>query len=214
MKIRTWYRLHRWLGIAIAVPIIVVAVTGILLVHAEGLGLKGSPEQIEKLEPTETHGRTFLDFRLQSGPDCVPTAIPVLETAEQAFRSRFGETPLNAIELKYEEEHGGWIVKIKTKRTSEAGESEFIWSLTQGCPIEIKKKPAVNWHKTVKELHDGKLLSRDWGFLWADLAAVSMLILSSTGLVLWLRIRAAKSHKKSAKNHLNGASAPREETQP
>ncbi|RMF89578.1 MAG: hypothetical protein D6741_17785, partial [Planctomycetota bacterium] len=117
MQIRTWYRLHRWLGIAIALPVIVVAVTGILLVHAESLGLKGQEEVVDKPAPEEG-GRTFPDFNLQSGPDCVSTVIPIFEAAESDFRDRFGEVPLKEVELKDEDEKGGWVVKFKTQPTS------------------------------------------------------------------------------------------------
>ncbi|MCK5887555.1 MAG: PepSY domain-containing protein, partial [Alcanivorax sp.] len=40
---RQWRRWHRWLGLLVAVPVLILSVTGVLLNHIDAFGWSNSP---------------------------------------------------------------------------------------------------------------------------------------------------------------------------
>jgi hypothetical protein len=207
-KFRT---VHTWAGLIVLLPIVVVAATGFMLNHEESLGLKpkrlamaSDDDHHDEHHEKKPHGNHEKKYQSPGHPvanDFVakPGTAQQLATAmEQAIAAAAGEwggeLPLERIEFKQEPGYG-LVVKVKADKRSEMHEQEVIYSVAEGQPmVEVKKG---NW---VLDLHTGKIFSRLWGYWWSDAAAVALVALSITGVVLYVipLVKKRQKKKKSA----------------
>jgi hypothetical protein len=194
---RKW---HTWLGLAAAVFMVVVAITGVVLNYKKpifsALGLENEKEKTEQArEPSGTHAKLTTENGLRAG------AVSV-ERALELARNEWGNVPLERIELK--NEHGTLLYKIK--RTEGA---ELIVNAMRGTyfvkgeyeKIKEGKSGAMtrqfDWGKLMLNLHTGKI-GGEAGKAVMSLAAVMLLFLTGSGTYLWLKpvlIRRANKSK-------------------
>lgn len=203
--------LHLWAGLAVLVPTIVIAASGIGLNHERALGLKPTKEKKpeKSRRPPETAVADMSATSSHSSLVATEVTWKQYDTAISAAlataRLTWGEVPLERIELK-QEPGEGVVVKVKassvtSKQMSDEPE-EIIWSVSKNTLVPmhhetyVKADGGTNWAKVCKDLHTGKFFSKSVGFLWSDLAALALILLSFTGLVLYIipivKKRAAK----------------------
>ena len=209
---------HLYVGLALMIPLGIIAATGIGLNHEESLGLKqkghvekkGPKGKGEKAKP-EDHGSPSSESQL-AAPDSskksrgkpaddqfrsVPaTTGPYSQGVDQALpaaRHIWGrQVSLERIEVKYEKGLG-MVAKVKAARSEKIEPDEVVWSITEGARvIRPEDRPheagvmGTNWAKVIKDLHTGKFFSKDNGYWWSDISAGAMLLLSLTGVVLYV----------------------------
>lgn len=207
-------RYHTWIGLALLVPFLFMALSGIALNHKETFLPK--PEKREAVKEKRPAGEKEPD-----GPDAAGGAsaagegasarraevasLPVgLAEALALAEATLGDAPLERIEIK--PEHGQWLYKIR------AGRREVIVDAATGqtwakegkppgkasgeegrgasrdTPAEpnATAKPAegIDWRKLIKDLHTGKIGGLA-GILTVDVVAACLALASLTGLYVW-----------------------------
>ncbi len=177
-------RLHLYGGLILLAPLLVVGATGVLLNHAEPLGLKPAKYGRRGGEAAERAAEAFT-----AAPAAWRTHAAEVDRALTAAAERWGNVPLEHIQIK--NEHGcGLVVKLKARGPVPAGcTRELVWSIAENRVLAAEGGP--NW---LADLHTGRIFSHTWGFLWSDIAGVTLVVLAITGVVLyclpWLRRRA------------------------
>jgi hypothetical protein len=163
IKFREW---HTWGGVLLSGFILVVAVTGIILNHKD-LFLRGG----------KPHDKPVGALTTTTDLQAVPVGFA---QAMDLGRTRFGEVPLEKIELK--DENGRLVYKLKGLDGSEI--------IVDAMTAEITEKTlyryggGINWGKLIDDLHTGKIAGTP-GKLMVDLTSGVMIALTLTGLYLW-----------------------------
>ena len=160
---RKMRNLHLWIGIITSIIILMEAVTGLMLEHPSLLGMQSKAPIIERnsqFTSSEDQSNTTSD----QGPT---TANQSTSTATQSTTSQnsvVSNTPSSS--LQEEKQSEVTALRSEGSRKQEAGNSLIGF---------------------VKGLHEGKLgnLNIKWAI---DLAAISMIVLTISGMYLSIRI--------------------------
>jgi uncharacterized iron-regulated membrane protein len=191
---RKW---HTWGGLFAALFLIVVGATGIVLNYKKpiftALGLENEKEMKMKMAPEDKHARreqaAATSFTTVSG---FTAATVTTEQALALARESLGEVPLERIELKAE--HGEMVYKIK----AESGDELWVNALTgthfvKGEYEKVKAAPdgavmarKTDWGKIMIDLHTGKI-GGEVGKAIMTGASVLLLLLSVSGVYMWLK---------------------------
>lgn len=182
-------KLHTWLGLAAAVFMVVVAITGVVLNYKKpifaALGLENEKEKMK--EAAEVAGPRA-ELTTESGLGAGAVSV---ERALELARIEWGNVPLERIELK--DEHGTLVYKIKRTEGSELivnamsgthfvkGEYEKVKEGNGGAMTR-----EFDWGKLMLNLHTGKI-GGEAGRAAMSLAAVMLLFLTGSGVYLWLK---------------------------
>lgn len=213
---------HSWLGLLMTVFILTVALTGIYLNHKDLFqGEKDSVKQVAESEVDPDGLSTTTD--LERLPVTFAQALAVC-------RDRLGEQSVEKIELKYEKGRLAYRIKAASgelvvdassgqdslkPRSESKSESAKDKSrpTTERAAIEAEKvtKPNAAWGKWIKDLHTGKIGGLT-GKLLMDFTALVLVVLSMTGIYLWLvpLLRKRRSAKQRAAATRNNATKDRE----
>lgn len=216
---------HSWLGVAMTLCILIVALTGIYLNHKD---------LFKRWTAHKPRNITDHSSRNQfAGPSSSSENVTVLSTStnlsllpvtfDQALalsREQLGEQPVERIELKHEK--GRLLYKIKSSsgevlvdaHTREAVTREHDSPKIKGneepsilASQEKRHRSGIDWAKMLKDLHTGKI--GGWaGKLVVDFTALILVILCLTGLYLWLIPLLRK--RRSARQQARIASAKRQ----
>jgi hypothetical protein len=166
IKFREW---HTWLGVAVSLVVVVVAATGIYLNHKDlfrPAKPKGERHEAKKSPPV---GLLQTSTRQANLPLTFDDALQLVQNA-------WGEKTVERIELK---EHQGEIVYL----VKAADGAEVLIDLQSR---ELKAKTAPNdWGKILKDLHTGKIGGL-FGKLLVDGTSLVLIVLTGTGIYLWL----------------------------
>ena len=206
-----WRKAHTWVGLFIGLFVITIALTGIYLNHKDTLGgLLG----IKKLEKAKEKEPTKESGGISAGGSATELAnLPVsFIGALTAASNTLGNFLVERVELKVEK--GRWVYKVKA-----ADEREVVIDAHSGVvqtkgemksPKQEKQKkedPAsmhsepkpMDWGKAIKDLHTGKI-GGDAGKLLVDLIAVLLIMLTLSGVYLWVvpTLRKRRSAQKRA----------------
>lgn len=235
---RSWRRWHRWGGLVVALPVMVLVVTGLLLNHTDNLALS------EHRLPPSLAGWYGVEL---SGPVTMARATtpPLHHAGDRLF---LGETPLAACPAPFHGavsagrlvaaacddallllspqgellDHlgaawglpafhglGSWrgrvvletaegTVALDTEQlTTEPLPADADWqrATTESAPAEVAERlrrrsvpEGINWERWLLDLHSGRL-GGFAGVIVMDLAALLLLVLALTGLVIWWRGR-------------------------
>lgn len=236
---RHWRKWHRWGGLVVVLPVLVLVISGLLLNHTDSLelaehrlppslaawyGVELSPEvRVSPVtEPPLYHvgDRLLLGERVLA--DCPATYhgavslgrliavgcddVLLLLAADGSLLERLGPAwglprfdGLGSYQDKAVlETPEGAVVLDPEQLTTRPLPADAQWqpaldepaSGTVSATFMERAVPAeLNWERWLLDLHSGRLLG-DVGVLIMDLAAVLLLALAITGLVVWTRSRA------------------------
>lgn len=154
------FHAHLWAGVALGALLLVVSVTGILLNHKRGLGLM----------PEVTHTPT--------GP--LEEALP-LSSLEALAREHGGAAAATGVD-RMDVRPGDGVVKVRFR---DAGSTEVTLDLTSGAVLDVGERNDA----FLEKLHSGEIFGPRWVLL-SDLAAVAVVLLVGSGLLLWLAPKA------------------------
>ena len=231
-----WRRWHRWLGLLVALPVLVLSVTGVLLNHIESLDWADDPlpswlarsygvplsEQIHGSQVdghwyAQTGERLFMDgsavasclapFQGAVAAQGLTVAgcggdLLLLQGSEQVERLRPGQgvpafTRLGVAGEALVLETENRLLRFGLENLNSVGLAVPDWQ-----PVVIEPLPAVlqpglqaasvpeslNWQRLLQDLHAGRVFG--WaGQLVMDLAALLLVILALTGVIIWSRSR-------------------------
>lgn len=156
---------------------IVLAVSGVLWLHRDALGLH--PAKIEQPKAAAERGPPGPALPLDSG-DWRAHASAIDEAIAEAQRLWKRTPKLDRIELKHQPGHGV-IVKVRAGKGEGVSPHEISYSAVHRAVVSLGSGP--HW---IERLHKGDLLvGPRWSFLWLDLSAVGMLVLVVSGLWIW-----------------------------
>jgi uncharacterized iron-regulated membrane protein len=211
-KSRQW---HLWGGLIAGIFLLVVGATGIVLNYKKPifttLGLEREAKEVKM--PGENDGKS--EKRNKSGAKLTTVtgfsaATVSVEQALILARENLGEVALERIELK--DEHGTLLYKIKSRR----GEELQINAVTgahfvKGEYEKIKAAPdggvlarTTDWGKIMLDLHTGKI-GGDVGKAIMTFAAVVMLLLTLSGVYMWLKPLLIRRQNAKARAVLTGS---------
>lgn len=166
------YKLHLWLGIITAVIVLVMSVTGILLNHKRALGFMVDPRP-DATAPTDQ-------------------ALPLAELVRlgiEAFNhpDYSDESAINRMDFR----PSRGIIKVRFR---DPETTEVILNVITGEVISIAPRQDV-W---LEHLHSGELFGDDWVIL-SDIGAVGLIILTFTGIYIWIFPALRKRAREKAK---------------
>lgn len=243
---RKWRRLHRWLGLLVAAPVIILSLTGMLLNHVESLGLHqrtlpsflasiyGVPaaEPVVSVELDQQQWWSFVGEQLflqgQPVSQCPRPFAGVVRVVDvyvagcggalllldehgaliERLGSEFGLPPFerlisiggkrardgNASVLVLFSPASSWIYDIDQLSATffdgavqpvawQVPPAEIVATLpTQVVPSEL------NWQRLIQDIHSGRVVSLA-GKLLMDAAALLLMVLAITGVIIWSRTR-------------------------
>lgn len=183
---RFWRRFHLWVGLATAVPMVVLAVSGVLWLHRDSLGLRAiKVDRTDQLLRGAAPRASAERLTVAGWRDHSAAIDEAIAQAERLWR----KTPeLERIELKHQPGHGV-IVKIRAAKGEHVAPHELVYSTVDRAVVSLGAGP--HW---VERLHKGDLFfGPRWAVLWLDLSAAGMLIVVISGLWIWLGRPRAKS---------------------
>ncbi len=170
--LRTLRWVHRWVGLAATLPCILVAGTGLLLVHPSWYEWPKRPEYpAAPLDPTQA-------------------AAVFHKAIEEAYGSTHGFC-LKQVDVRFDRKTG-WMVIVKGGRPEDPKEKQFVQVIDpefspQDQP-EVSPSSARGGSpqvkKIVKDLHTGKIFGASFAWIWADGLALVLTLLTLTGIIL------------------------------
>jgi hypothetical protein len=199
---------HLYVGLALMVPVMIISATGIGLNHEKALGLKkelpkpkkekrehykqpkaNEPDaaDVAMIHPVSLGKEKPLAERLTTRSSLLSDNATAIDGALAAARETWGDVPLDHVQLKDEPGYG-LVVKVKVPEHSNLVPEEIIYSVAAKEVVMRRGEKGEGYplHKIIHDLHTGKIFSKDYGVLWSDISAGSILMLSMTGLVLYL----------------------------
>lgn len=209
---RKW---HSWGGVAAALFLIVVGATGIVLNYKKPIFTAFGLEK-EKMVPPVREEAQPRGIRAAADLTTVNGFAAATVTPDQALalaRETLGEVPLERIELRVES--GALVYKLKAARGDELwvnastgahhlkGRYEKIKQAADGAVVAR----TTDWGKILLDLHTGKI-GGEVGKALMTAAAALLLLLSVSGLYLWLKPLLIRRENARAKKQTAGASSP------
>jgi hypothetical protein len=186
---------HLYVGLAIMIPVMIIAATGIGLNHEKALGLK---KELPKKHAEEKHqkraDKRHDESRSENATQSLTSRASLLtdhasafEGAMSAARETWGDVPLDHVQLKDEPGYG-LVVKVKVPEHANLQPEEIIYSVASREVVARKGEKGEGYplHKIIHDLHTGKIFSKGYGVLWSDFSGGAIVLLSLTGLVLYV----------------------------
>jgi hypothetical protein len=198
---RQW---HKWGGLIAGIFLIVAGASGIVLNYKKpiftALGLE--------VEPPLNRASTGPRARLMTGTGLTAGRI-TLDGALAIARAEWGDVPLERIELKAE--RGEWTYKLKQKDGDELWIGAADGSYFVKGEYERIGKPApdgrparrTDWGRIILDLHTGKIGGAA-GKAIMSCAALLLLLLTLSGVYLWLKPLLIRRHNMPPSNGMPG----------
>lgn len=210
-KSRQW---HLWGGLIAAIFLLVVGATGIVLNYKKPIftafGLERDGREMKEMKPMGSASARADQPDQSAGPLTTATGFAAATVSvEQALalaRESLGDVALERIELK--DERGTLLYKIKSRAGQELqinartgshyvkGEYEKVKMDATGTVLAR----TTDWGKIMLDLHTGKI-GGEVGKALMTLAAVMLLLLTVSGVYMWLKpvlIRRQNAKAKAA----------------
>ncbi|MBI5725166.1 MAG: PepSY-associated TM helix domain-containing protein [Planctomycetes bacterium] len=189
--IQHWLRrVHTWVSLGIALPLLLLCVTGILLNHKDALLPKPglAPQMYATAAQAGTAKAPLRGLTAQGNLDDLPVTF---KQAMELAAKRLDSAPIEKIELRNEK--GRWLYKIKTDKTLTADREviidvdtgEFSEKAAGGVKTAGTDRVDADWPALVRELHNGKILGAP-GSVLLTILAVAIIISVLTGFLIWL----------------------------
>ena len=208
-----WRKAHTWIGLFVGLFLVIVAVTGIYLNHKDTFNGLFGIKKPEKEKEARAELRANAGGTSAGGSVADLAALPVsFANALTAADRALVDFAVERVELKAEK--GRWVYKVKafdgreavidahsaavqTKGEMKAPKAEKEKKEDRGS-LPGEPKP-MDWGKAIKDLHTGKI-GGDAGKLLVDLVAVLLVVLTLSGVYLWVvpTLRKRRSAQKRA----------------
>jgi uncharacterized iron-regulated membrane protein len=207
---RQW---HKWGGLVAGLFLLIVGATGIVLNYKQPIfSALGLEKKFPKPEPGKGGEPKTAKAEFSTGTGLA--GLPVsLERALEIARAEWGDVRLERIELKTE--RGETLYKIKQKGGSELlvnaatgthftkGEYERVGKAgADGTPVR-----ATDWGKIMIDLHTGKI-GGEVGKAIMTIAAVLLLLLTLSGVYMWLKPLLIRRQNAQAKARATAVTLP------
>jgi uncharacterized iron-regulated membrane protein len=166
-----WRRWHRWIGFPAAVFLLFAAVTGVLVAFTEFFGAEEQLREATRalVSPINTQSPTSVWSE--------PTA-----RAFAAVGARTGGAPVDKVELQFKGDQP--TVTLFTGKPTGGEDRKFVVSMKTGAIVgeeTYADKPFLY------RLHSGEAFG-DGGLVVAMFWGVALIILASTGLVIYVHV--------------------------
>jgi len=181
--LRAW---HKWVGVAASLALISFAVTGILLNNRETFGLKPAPAKPPKPSGEASAAAVPL---LTAGVRLDSLPVPP-ERALAIARQKFGDVPLEKLELKYEK--GTLQYRIHTR---EKPPGKLFIDAATGAAVFQEPEAAAKLEKFILDLHHFNFGEGRFRIV-ADIFAGSLALLTASGLWLFAREEVARKRAR------------------
>lgn len=207
--LRSW---HKWLGVAVALPVVTIGVTGVLLGHKDltkdlrqTLSWFGGPTDLKPVAADSA-----VDPSSPTGDIGRDAAIAIAERQWDGANAKDAEikrTELTSFyrvkgekgrELYVAAATGEVFDKRGFEKQKEA-DKRFVESRKKDRE-RAEKGGKGDWQKLVKDIHTGRVFGR-YGRFVSDAIAIVLLFLAGSGLYMWVKpllIRRGKSAARSA----------------
>ena len=172
-SLRKFRVLHRWMGLTLAILLVISAVTGILLSLKKDVALIQPPTQ-------KGVSKNLADWK---------PLHQLSLTAQEAFYSAYPEQKDNLVD-KMDVRPSKGIVKVLFEKG--------YWEVqVDGVSGEVKSiaKRHSDW---IEHLHDGSIISDGFKLFSMNFLGLGLLFLIATGIWLWYGPRRVRKEKKRA----------------
>ena len=173
-SLRKFRKYHRFIGVTLAILVLISAVTGILLSFKKDVDLLQPPTQ-------KGVSKTLEGWKPLS---------ELANIATTAFQKRYPNQQNNGID-KMDVRPAKGIVKV----LFEKGYWEVQVDGTSGEVKSIARRHS-DW---IEHVHDGSIISDWFKLLSMNTLGIGLLILMGSGLWLWYGPRKVKAHRRKAK---------------
>jgi uncharacterized iron-regulated membrane protein len=177
---------HTTLGVALAVFIVLVCVTGIYLNHKD----------LFQAKPPMSEAHADPDTGLTPSSELGGLAVDWSRAMELAALHLGRDQALDHIQLK--QEHGRLVYKIKTPREPGPERELIVDARTGQATLRDKggyglthvsaagrAESGLDWGRLMNDLHTGKFFGGWVGKLLIDLTSLTLLVLTLSGVYLW-----------------------------
>jgi uncharacterized iron-regulated membrane protein len=169
-SLRQFRSLHKWIGISVALFMLITGTTGILL---------GWKKNVDLLQPPTLKGQSVDVSGWVSFEQISTSALHAIDSVTGA------ENPIDRLDVRYDK----GIVKVLFTK----GYWEVQVDPTNGKALSVAQRHA-DW---IEHVHDGSIISDFFKLLYTNYIGLGLLFLSITGFWLWYGpkvIRKAKQH--------------------
>lgn len=169
-RLRQFRSLHKWIGISVALFMLITSVTGVML---------GWKKNVELLQPATLKGTSIDVAQWVSFETISQSALRAIDSVTHEANS------IDRLDVRYDK---GIIKVLFTK-----GYWEVQVDATTGKAMSVEKRHA-DW---IEHIHDGSIISEWFKVMYTNYIGWGLLILSITGFWLWYGpkvIRKAKRH--------------------
>jgi uncharacterized iron-regulated membrane protein len=169
-RLRQFRSLHKWIGISVALFMLITSITGVML---------GWKKNVELLQPPTFKGESTDVTKWISFETVSQSALHAIDSVTHE------ENSIDRLDVRYDK---GIIKVLFTK-----GYWEVQVDATSGKVLSVAKRHA-DW---IEHIHDGSIISELFKLIYTNYIGWGLLILSITGFWLWYgprAIRKAKSH--------------------
>lgn len=166
-KYRNW---HRWIGISIAILVLLSSFTGILLAWKKNVGVLQPPTQNSTLNATSEW-------------------LTIGDLSARAEKALLAHTQLSAVSIdRMDVRPDKGIVKVNF----EQGYWEVQLDGHSGAILSIARRHS-DW---IEQVHDGSIISELFKLLSMHVLGIGLLVLTASGLWLWFGPRKIRKMKK------------------
>ena len=169
-SIRKFRSLHKWIGISVALFMLITSTTGILL---------GWKKNVEVLQPATLKGQSTDVTKWVSFETITQTALHAIDSVTGE------ENSIDRLDVRYDK----GIIKVLFTR----GYWEVQIDPTTGKALSVAQRHA-DW---IEHIHDGSIISDLFKLFYTNYIGWGLLILSITGFWLWYGpkvMRKVKNH--------------------
>ncbi|MBL4879893.1 MAG: PepSY domain-containing protein [Oleispira sp.] len=214
--------LHNWFSIALVLPLFIVGMSTFFMSHEEALGqyVIGYSSEAAEIRDllTTTDGRTFLATKEGAYQATENTLIPIealsseIRMLEQLNDGRI--LAAGKYGLWISESEGAWVKRYSGDIHGVQIEAQLWYLITKRQGVVISRDQGLSWQKEpqvdqllsslegkrplmlgdfMKDLHTGEaLLGKKYEWIWADILAFVLVLLSLTGVYMWWKSQKRK----------------------
>ena len=168
-RLRQFRSIHKWIGISVALFMLITSLTGLLL---------GWKKNVELLQPSTLNGESTDVAKWVSFETVKQSALRAIDSITHEAN------PIDRFDVRFDK---GIIKVLFTK-----GYWEVQVDATTGKALSVAQRHA-DW---IEHLHDGSIISEFFKIIYTNYIGLGLLILAISGLWLWYGPRAIRNAKR------------------